>query len=88
MLKRPSGTDILADAMQPGQYFGEMSLMNCERTSASIRAMPEAPLHTLAIDRETFQYLMEKSPEFHEAMQAMASTRLQAMRALSDGGAV
>jgi len=85
MLKRPNGTDIVAEIMKPGQYFGEISLLNSKRTSARVRAMPEAPLETLAIDRQTFQRLLDESPAFHDALKSVVSTRLENIRALREG---
>jgi putative ABC transport system ATP-binding protein len=39
-LKRPNGTDVVADRMAAGQYFGEISLLNSSRTVANVRALP------------------------------------------------
>jgi ABC-type lipoprotein export system ATPase subunit len=85
MLKRPNGTDIVADIMKPGQYFGEISLLNSKRTSASVRAMPEAPLEVLTLDRQTFQRLLDESPTFNDAMKSVVSARLENIRALQEG---
>ncbi len=85
MLKRPNGTDIVADIMKSGQYFGEMSLLNSKRTSASVRAMPEAPLETLTLDRQTFQRLLDESPAFMDAMQSVVAARQENIRALREG---
>jgi putative ABC transport system ATP-binding protein len=85
MLKRPNGTDIVADIMKPGQYFGEISLLNSKRTSASVRAMSEAPLEALVIDRQTFQHLLDESPAFNDAMKSVVSARLDNIRALREG---
>jgi ABC-type lipoprotein export system ATPase subunit len=88
MLKRPNGTDILADIMKPGQYFGEMSLMNSKRTSASVCAMPEAPLETLTLDRQTFQRLLDESPAFNDAMKSVIAARQENILALREGQVV
>ena len=84
MLKRPNGTDIVVDQINPGQYFGEMSLLNSKRTSASVRALPEAPVDALVIDRQTFQRLLDESPAFHDAMQSVVSSRLETLRSLQE----
>jgi ABC-type lipoprotein export system ATPase subunit len=88
LLKRPNGTDIIADIKNPGQYFGEMSLYNSKRTSASVRSMPEAPLEGLTIDRPTFQRLLDESPAFHDAMQSIVSERMEKIRSLQEGQVV
>lgn len=85
MLKRPNGSDIVADIMKPGQYFGEISLLNSKRTSASVRAMPEAPLETLTLDRQTFQRLLDESPAFNDAMKSVVAARQENIRALREG---
>jgi ABC-type lipoprotein export system ATPase subunit len=85
LLKRPNGTDIVVDIMKPGQYFGEISLLNSKRTSARVRAMPEAPLEALTLDRQTFQHLLDESPAFNDAMKSVVSARLENIRALREG---
>jgi ABC-type lipoprotein export system ATPase subunit len=88
MLKRPNGTDIVADIMKPSQYFGEMSLLNSKRTSASVRAMPEAPLETLTLDRQIFQRLLVESPAFNDAIKSVVAARQENIRALREGQVV
>jgi CRP-like cAMP-binding protein len=74
-LRRPSGTDVVADRMQPGQYFGEISLYNSSRTAATVRAIPEAPVEALTLDRSVFQRLMDESQDFREAMKSVVQVR-------------
>lgn len=85
LLKRPNGTDIIADIMKPGQYFGEISLLNSKRTYACVRAIPEAPLEALTLDRQTFQHLLDESPAFNDAMKSVVAARLENIRALREG---
>jgi ABC-type lipoprotein export system ATPase subunit len=87
MLKRPNGTDIVADVIKPGQYFGELSLLSSKRTNASVRTMPEAPLEVLTLDQQTFQRLLVESPAFNDAMQSAVNARQENMRALREGQA-
>jgi len=82
-LKRPNGTDVIAERMGAGQYFGEISLMNSSRTVASVRAMPDAPVRALALDRQTFQALVSESNDFRDAMQSVVASRLEHNRALA-----
>ena len=86
-LKRPTGTDVVADRMGPGQYFGEISLFNSTRTSATVRAVPEAALQALALDRPAFQSLLAESPAFHTAMQSTVASRLARNVSLTGGQA-
>lgn len=76
-LKREGGTDVIAARMAPGQYFGEISLFRAARTAATVRAVPEAPVEVLALDRETFEGLLSESPAFHETMETVVSARLE-----------
>jgi ABC-type lipoprotein export system ATPase subunit len=82
-LKRPNGADVVAERIGTGKYFGEISLLNSIRTVASVRAMPEAPLQALALDRPTFEGLVTESPAFREAMQSVVAARLERSRALA-----
>jgi energy-coupling factor transporter ATP-binding protein EcfA2 len=84
-LPRPSGLDVVADRLGPGQYFGEISLFTSKRTVATVRAIPEAPLQGLALDRPLFQRLLAESPEFQTAMQSMVSARLEHNRSVAEG---
>ena len=60
VLKRRTGTEVIADRMCPGQFFGEISLFNNSRTMATVRAVPEAPLEALALNREVFKNLLDE----------------------------
>ncbi len=86
-LPRPSGLDVVADRMGPGQYFGEISLFTSTRTVATVRAIPEAPLEALALDRGLFQRLLSESVEFQTAMQSVVSARLAHNRSVAEGKA-
>jgi ABC-type lipoprotein export system ATPase subunit len=84
-LPRPSGLDVVADRLGPGQYFGEISLFTSKRTVATVRAITEAPLQGLALDRPLFQRLLAESPEFQTAMQSVVSARLEHNRSVAEG---
>jgi CRP-like cAMP-binding protein len=63
--------------MGPGQYFGEISLFTSQRTAATVRAIPDAPLQALAIDQVLFQQMLKESSEFHSAMEDVVADRLE-----------
>ena len=84
-LRRPNGSDVVAERMRPGQYFGEISLFTSKRTVASVRAIPESPLEAMAIDQPIFQKLLDESPDFRLAMQSIVTARLEKNRSLSEG---
>ena len=75
-LKSEDGTDVIAAHMTPGQYFGEISLFRGTHTVASVRAIPEAPVEVLALDRDAFQSLLQESPAFNESIKSMVQSRL------------
>jgi ABC-type lipoprotein export system ATPase subunit len=83
-LKRPNGSDVVVDRMTSGQYFGEVSLLNNCHTIASVRAMSETPLSTLALDRQTFDGLVAEHSLFKEVIQSVVAARLEHNRALSN----
>ncbi len=76
-LRREDASDVIAARMMPGQYFGEISLFRGSRTVATVRAIPEAPVEVLALDRETFQSLLADSPAFHDTMKNVVEARLE-----------
>lgn len=83
-LRRPNGSDVVADRLTPGQYFGEISLFTSRRTQASVRAIPQAPLDALSIDQSLFQRLLDESSDFHSAMQGVVTQRLEKNRSLAE----
>jgi ABC-type lipoprotein export system ATPase subunit len=85
VLKRPSGQDVVADLLQPGQYFGEVSLLRSSRTIAAVRATSEAPVEVLSLDAEAFQNLVDASPEFHSAMHEVAEERVAHTQSMHEG---
>ncbi len=87
LLRRPGAADVVAEQIQPGQFFGEISLFNRSRTVAAVRATPEAPVDVLALDGATFQSLLDESADFRAAMQAVVQNRLARSRAAVEGQA-
>ncbi len=69
--------------LAPGQYFGEMSLLDGGPRSASVIA--ETPLRLLVIKRRDFTTLLKEAPELTQSLLATLSQRLrQAEAALTD----
>jgi ABC-type lipoprotein export system ATPase subunit len=84
-LKRPGGNDVIASRLDPGQSFGEISLITHSRTVASVRAAAEAPVEVLALDESTFDGLCSESPDFRGAMQSMVQARLAHNQSVLEG---
>ncbi|MEX1263148.1 MAG: cyclic nucleotide-binding domain-containing protein [Actinomycetota bacterium] len=72
-----SGTVV--STMSPGDYFGEISLIDGKPRSASVTAKGE--LHTLGIPAWNFNQLLDENPEMMRALLVALSARI---RHLSD----
>ena len=68
--------------MAPGQFFGEMSLLDGEPRSATVRA--ETDMRLLVIMRRNFQTLLTEVPELTRTILVVLSRRLRELeRALN-----
>ena len=86
VLKRPNGEDVVANCLQVGQYFGEVSLLHSSRTIAAVRAASEAPVEVLALDAASFQNLLDASPDFQSAVHTIAEERVAHTQSIQEGG--
>jgi CRP-like cAMP-binding protein len=69
--------------LRPGEFFGEMSLLDGEPRSATVVA--ETPLRLIVIKRRDFSTLLEQVPGLTQTLLATLSRRLrQAERALAE----
>jgi CRP-like cAMP-binding protein len=69
--------------LEPGQYFGEMSLLDGGPRSASVTA--ETPLRLLVIKRRDFTTLLKEAPELTQNLLTTLSHRVrQAEAGLTD----
>lgn len=64
--------------MRPGDYFGEMSLIDGKPRSASVVAKGE--LKTLAIPAWNFNRLLDENPEMMRALLITLSERVRSLR--------
>jgi len=68
--------------LKPGDYFGEMSLLDGEPRSATVVA--ETPMRLMVIKRRDFSTLLREAPELTQSILATLSRRLrQAEKALA-----
>jgi CRP-like cAMP-binding protein len=65
--------------LEPGQYFGEMSLLDGGPRSASVTA--ETPLRLLVIKRRDFTTLLREAPELTQNILATLSRRVRVAEA-------
>jgi CRP/FNR family transcriptional regulator, cyclic AMP receptor protein len=70
------GEDIVLSRLKPGDFFGELSLIDGGPHTATARALTETVLLTL--DRPSFYLFMEKHPLICRALLTVLSRRLRA----------
>lgn len=70
------GEDIVLSKLRPGDFFGELSLIDGGPHTATARALTDIILLTL--DRSTFYVFMEKHPLISRALLTVLSRRLRA----------
>jgi ABC-type lipoprotein export system ATPase subunit len=75
-LKRPGGSDVVVFRPGVGEYFGEVELVRGGANIATVRAVVDAPVEVIALDRQTFMELLGESDETRDAFQQIVSTRL------------
>lgn len=69
-----NGVDV--GAMRPGQYFGEMSLIDGKPRSATVVSGPEG-VQTFAISPISFSSLMDKHPEIARCLLKVLVARIR-----------
>ena len=69
------GRETILSFLERGDFFGEMSLIDGEPRSASVRTTTDATL--LVIHRESFLSLLRKSPEIAMALMSELCKRLR-----------
>jgi len=74
VLKRPGGSDVVVTRMGPGQYVGEIETFKGEHAIASVRAA-QAPVEAVALDRQEFIDLLEKSDNTRQAVEQTIEQR-------------
>jgi len=76
LVRRPNGDPIVVATMKPGQYFGEVELLQGGHNIATIRATPEnGSVEVATLDRETFTALVGESPKTREQLEQMIKAR-------------
>jgi ABC-type methionine transport system ATPase subunit len=73
-LKRADGSDVIVNRMGPGQYVGEIEIVQGQRAIATVRAA-ETPVEVVALEREEFIQLMSESETTRLAVEHIISAR-------------
>lgn len=76
----PSGHDITIDWLEPGDYFGEIGLMENRTRTATVRAAAESGVDVLAMDRDAFFALLGDSEVTETAIARKIAQRLTALQ--------
>ncbi|MAT98492.1 MAG: hypothetical protein CL608_15210 [Anaerolineaceae bacterium] len=73
VLQPPDGLDEVIDYLGPGDFFGEVGLLNQSRRMATVRA--ETAVGVMAMDTQTFRTWIEGSPLVAQEIEALAARR-------------
>jgi cAMP-dependent protein kinase regulator len=85
-LKRPGGSDVVVMRPGEGEYFGEVELMRGGKNIATIRAIAEAPVEVVSLDRQDFTELLAESEITRDAMKMIVDRRLAENVQVRSGG--
>jgi CRP-like cAMP-binding protein len=67
--------DTVRRRLGPGDYFGEISMIDGQRRSATVRA--ETPMRTLTVPHSTFEELVDQDPAFARGLLKVLCARLR-----------
>jgi ATP-binding cassette, subfamily B, bacterial HlyB/CyaB len=70
--KREAGGDRLLNSIGPGEFFGELALLDDGRRTATVVARTKAELYSLS--RDAFLKITEASPEFRRRLELTAKS--------------
>jgi CRP-like cAMP-binding protein len=73
--------ETIISRLAPGEFFGEVELLQGGKSLANVRASANGPVELLMIKREDFQRVMEQSPITAEAIGRLVQEKIAAHRA-------
>ncbi len=79
VLRHEGAREVLLAELGPGEYFGEMALLNQTTRNATIRCV--APLDVLSIHKREFNLLAANLPAMRETFEEVMKTRRKATEA-------
>ncbi len=77
IVRRPNGDPLVVTTLKPGQWFGEIELLQGGHNLATIRAALDNSVDVATLDRETFTALIGKSPQTKEQLEQMIKVRVE-----------
>jgi len=78
LVKQSSAGEILVATIQPGEFFGEMALVdNAPRSVGAVAGTDQTRL--LALDRDKFLFLVSHQPAFALTIMHVLCQRIRAM---------
>ncbi|MBI9047973.1 MAG: ATP-binding cassette domain-containing protein [Anaerolineaceae bacterium] len=74
-LNKPGSENLVVNRMGPGEYFGEVELMNGGHAIATITAA-EIPVKVISMERALFEELLNENRDTKKVIEAMVSRRV------------
>ena len=71
-----TGHEVVLERLEPGDYFGEIGLLQNRRRTATVRATAAGAVEVLALERAAFLRLMEESRHTSDAVALVMCERL------------
>jgi len=78
---RPGGEDLIVGELKAGEWFGEMALLLHRTRTATVRAAGADDVEVMAVDRESFQWLMAESDATRVDVARVMFQRLESSQA-------
>jgi NADH dehydrogenase len=76
VVRRDAGRDVVLGEVGPGEYFGEMALLNQKTRGATVRCT--APMNALSLPKRDLGVLVAHVPELRASLDAVMSRRMRA----------
>jgi ABC-type lipoprotein export system ATPase subunit len=76
VLEGPKRPEVTLARLGPGEFFGEVELINGGNSIASVRAAPDGPVNLVALHHKDFSQMLAGSPLSDEAICRIVQSRL------------
>ena len=81
VLQDRRNNETVISRLKPGEFFGEMDLLQGSRSIANVRAYSKGPVDVLVLKRDDFLRVIEQSPITADAISKIVQERLAAHHA-------